>query len=183
MRIVYISGVWDLFHIGHLNALRRASELGDFLIAGVVMDEFATEYKGEQPAIPFIQRYAIVASIRYVDVVVPVTSFDIPPCEYDISIRACGPEYGKYPGQQVVLKKFHDMGIETPTVPRTPGISTTIIKERIINASKENCHCHNVTADFRSGMSAERFIDLCRHSIGRCHDDQVSVEANGGLSK
>lgn len=133
MKVVYISGVWDLFHIGHLRALIQAKELGDFLIAGVVTDEFATEYKGEPPTIPFIQRYSIVAAIRCVDVVVPVTSFDIPPCEYDISVRACGPEYGAYAGQKVVLKKFHNLGIETPTVPRTPGISTTIIRERIKN--------------------------------------------------
>ena len=133
MQIVYISGVWDLFHIGHLNVLERTKALGDLLIVGVVTDEFAMEYKGEPPTIPFEQRRAIVEAIKYVNVTVPVTSFDIPPIEYDVDIRAHGPCYGMYEGQKELLKKLVDLGIEAVFVPRTPGISTTQIVERITN--------------------------------------------------
>jgi len=133
MIIVYISGVWDLFHIGHLNAIKCARRLGDMLVVGVVTDEFAQSYKGEPPTIPFEQRRAIVEALRYVNATVPVTSFDVPPMEYHVTIRAHGPEYGKHEGQKILLKKLIDMGIEAVYVPRTEGISSTLIKERIKN--------------------------------------------------
>jgi glycerol-3-phosphate cytidylyltransferase len=130
-RIVYISGVWDLFHIGHLNVIKCARARGDFLVVGIVTDEFAIEYKGEPPVIPFEQRRAIVESVRYVDATERVTSFDLPRSIYDITIRAHGPHYGHYAGQRVILKRLEDLGIETVLIPRTPGISTTHIKQRI----------------------------------------------------
>jgi glycerol-3-phosphate cytidylyltransferase len=133
MIIVYISGVWDLFHVGHLNAIRNARLLGDMLIAGVVTDEFCAEYKGRPPIIPFEQRRAVIEALRDVNATVPVTSFDIPPLEYRVSIRAHGPWYGKYDGQKALLRKLVDLGIEAICVPRTDGISTTQIKERIKN--------------------------------------------------
>lgn len=129
--IVYISGVWDLFHIGHLNVLKRAKALGKLLVVGIVTDEFAAEYKGEPPIIPFRHRCAIVEAIRYVDAVERVTDFDLPPSEYDITIRAHGPDYGKYPRQKIVLETLSAMGIKAVLIPRTPGVSTTNIKERI----------------------------------------------------
>ena len=131
MNIVYISGVWDLFHIGHLNAIRNARRLGDMLIVGVVTDEFCESYKGERPVIPFEERRAIVEELRDVNVTVPVTSFDIPPLEYRVAIRAHGPCYGSYAGQRNLLERLKVLGIEAVYVPRTEGISTTIIKERI----------------------------------------------------
>ena len=131
MNIVYISGVWDLFHVGHLNAIHNARRLGDMLIVGVVTDEFCKEYKGKPPVIPFEDRRAIVDALRDVNATVPVTSFDIPPLEYRVSIRAHGPDYGSYEGQQELLRKLIDLGIEAVYVPRTEGISTTIIKERL----------------------------------------------------
>lgn len=66
-RIAYAPGVYDLFHIGHLNVLRNAKERCDHLIAGVVTDELALRVKGLQPVVPLDERLAIVASIRYVD--------------------------------------------------------------------------------------------------------------------
>lgn len=129
VEIVYISGVWDLFHIGHLNVLRDAKALGDILVVGVVTDEFATEYKGQSPIIPFAHRYAIVKSIWYVDAVVPVRKFTVP--LYGVTIRAHGPDYGTYAGQQAVLRQLTDLGIRTVLISRTPGVSTTSIKERM----------------------------------------------------
>ncbi len=76
MIIGYTSGVFDLFHIGHLNILRRAKEQCDKLIVGVSTDELVMEYKNKTPMIPFEQRKAIVAAIRYVDEVVAQESMD-----------------------------------------------------------------------------------------------------------
>ena len=68
--IVYTSGTWDLFHIGHLNILEKSAALGDKLIVGVSSDELIYEYKGIKPVIPFEQRMRIVESIGVVSQVV-----------------------------------------------------------------------------------------------------------------
>ncbi len=76
MIIGYTTGVFDMFHIGHLNILRRAKEKCDYLIVGVSTDELVQSYKNKTPIIPFDQRCAIVGAVRYVDEVVPQTSMD-----------------------------------------------------------------------------------------------------------
>lgn len=69
--IGYTSGVYDLFHIGHLNLLKRAKEQCDYLIVSVSTDELAQEYKKRKPIISLEDRIAIVEAIKYVDKVVP----------------------------------------------------------------------------------------------------------------
>ncbi|MFW5643388.1 MAG: adenylyltransferase/cytidyltransferase family protein, partial [Alkalispirochaeta sp.] len=76
VRIGYTTGVYDLFHIGHLNVLRNAKLECDYLIVGVTTDELSESAKGKKPIIPFSERMAIVESIKYVDMVVPQTSYD-----------------------------------------------------------------------------------------------------------
>ena len=73
--IGYTTGVFDLFHVGHLNILKRAKEQCDYLIVGVTVDELVA-YKGKKAFIPYEERVAIVEAIRYVDKVVPQTSMD-----------------------------------------------------------------------------------------------------------
>lgn len=73
--IGYTTGVFDLFHVGHLNILKRAKEQCDYLIVGVTVDELVS-YKGKKAFIPYEERAAIVEAIKYVDKVVPQTSMD-----------------------------------------------------------------------------------------------------------
>ncbi|MFD9724148.1 adenylyltransferase/cytidyltransferase family protein [Streptomyces sp. NPDC059072] len=73
--IGYASGVFDLFHIGHLNMLRRARTQCDHLVAGVLPDEVAA-HKGSAPVVPFDERLEIVRSVRYVDEAVADTTLD-----------------------------------------------------------------------------------------------------------
>jgi len=71
-KVGYVPGGFDLFHIGHLNLLRRSKEHCEYLIAGVVTDELLISYKHKKPCIPFEERFAIVEAIKYVDEVVKV---------------------------------------------------------------------------------------------------------------
>ncbi|MEU0597713.1 adenylyltransferase/cytidyltransferase family protein [Streptomyces sp. NPDC006393] len=66
-RVGYAPGVFDLFHVGHLNILRRAREHCDRLIAGVCSDELVVRLKGRPPVVPLAERLEIVRSVRYVD--------------------------------------------------------------------------------------------------------------------
>jgi glycerol-3-phosphate cytidylyltransferase len=75
-RIGYTTGVFDLFHIGHLNILKRAKLECDYLIAGITTDELAMSVKGEKPFIPFEERMEIVEAIKFVDEVVPQVNYD-----------------------------------------------------------------------------------------------------------
>lgn len=72
----YTAGVFDLFHIGHLNILKTASRNCDRLIVGITTDELCQEEKRKKPIIPFDERCAIVSSIKYVDSVIPQCSID-----------------------------------------------------------------------------------------------------------
>ena len=67
IRIGYAPGAFDLFHIGHLNLLRRAKERCDYLVAGVVSDEVLIVHKGVTPVVPLVERIEIVRNCRYVD--------------------------------------------------------------------------------------------------------------------
>ncbi len=75
-RIGYTTGVFDLFHVGHLNLLRRARLECDYLIVGVTTDELCEEAKSKKPIIPFAERMAVVEGIRYVDCVVPQVNYN-----------------------------------------------------------------------------------------------------------
>ena len=75
-KIGYTTGVFDLFHIRHLNILKIARLECDYLIVGITTDELAMSIKGEKPFIPFEERMEIVESIKFVDEVVPQTSYN-----------------------------------------------------------------------------------------------------------
>ena len=75
MKRVFTTGVFDLFHVGHLNFLRRARMLGDQLIVGVNTDEFVFSYKQKKPIIPYAQRQEIVRACRFVDLTVKAEDF------------------------------------------------------------------------------------------------------------
>lgn len=132
MTIGYTSGVYDLFHIGHLNLLKNAKGMCDKLVVGVTVDELVG-YKGKKAMIPFEDRIEIVRSIKYVDAAVP---------QYDMDkVRACK-ELGAttlfvgddWYGSDKWKKYEEDCAVEGIKViyfPYTKGISSTKIAEAL----------------------------------------------------
>lgn len=134
--IGYVAGVFDLFHIGHLNLLRRAKEQCDYLIVGVVTDEQVVSTKKTRPYIPFDERLAIVQACRYVDEAVEIPA-DKPGTEdafyrYHFDAQFSGSDYEN---DQYWLEKkefLQQHGSDLVFFPYTEGTSSTEIKDRLI---------------------------------------------------
>lgn len=126
MKKVLTYGTFDLLHEGHINLLRRAKELGDYLVVAVSTDEFNAG-KGKRSYFTYEQRKAIVEAIRYVDLVIPEVSWeqkldDIR--KYDIDVVVMGSDWADS-DRFDYLKEY----VELVFLPRTEGISTTTIKK------------------------------------------------------
>lgn len=128
MKRVITYGTFDLLHYGHINLLRRAKALGDYLIVGLSTDEFNLNEKGKKCYFTYEQRKALLEAIRYVDLVIPEKEWeqkvkDVK--EYQADIFVIGDDWqGKFD----FLK---DCGVEVVYLPRTPEISTTQIKNQL----------------------------------------------------
>ncbi len=130
--IGYTAGVYDLFHIGHLNLLKNAKGLCDKLIVGVTTDDLVL-YKGKRAIIPFEDRIEIVRSIKYVDAAVPQSDMDkLTMCKkLGAKILFVGDDwYGTEKWEQYE-KEFAAAGIRIMYFPYTKGVSSTIITETL----------------------------------------------------
>lgn len=123
----YTTGVFDLFHIGHLNILRRAKEACEFLIVGVSTDELTLEYKKKNPVIRYEQRAAIVDAIKYVDMVVPQTSMDKFEAWKELRFDALfhGDDWRGTSLYNRYLEELSAVGVDIVFVPHTKNISST----------------------------------------------------------
>lgn len=132
MIIGYTAGVYDLFHIGHLNLLKNAKGLCDKLIVGVTVDELVT-YKGKRAMIPFEDRIEIVRSIQYVDAAVPQYNMDkLEMCKkLGASILFVGDDWYGSEKWQAYEKEFQAAGIKIVYFPYTKGISSTQITKAL----------------------------------------------------
>lgn len=132
-KIGYTTGVFDLFHVGHLNILRRAKEQCDILIVGVSTDELVQQYKNKSPVIPYHERVEIVKGIKYVDMVVPQTNRDKYSAWEDLQFNAMfvGDDWKDDPLFNELEKRFHHEGVEIVYFPYTKGVSTTELKQKI----------------------------------------------------
>lgn len=133
MIIGYTTGVFDMFHIGHLNILKRAKEQCDYLIVGVSTDDTAQSYKHQKPIIPFEERIAIVEAIKYVDRVVPQTSMDkisaYKELKFDVLFH--GSDWQGSSMYDQIVKDFSKLGVAVVFLPHTDGISSSILRDRL----------------------------------------------------
>lgn len=134
MIIGYTTGVYDLFHIGHLNLLKNAKGMCDKLVVGVTVDELVA-YKGKKAMIPFEDRIEIVRSIKYVDAAVPQYDMDkLTACKkLKANILFVGDDWYDTPKWQDYEREFKEAGIEIVYFPYTKGVSSTQIT-RALNA-------------------------------------------------
>ena len=128
MKRIITYGTFDLLHYGHINLLRRAKKLGDYLIVGLSTDEFNLVEKNKKCYFSYEQRKQLLEAIRYVDLVIPEESWEQKKTdikEYHIDTFVIGNDWA---GKFDFLK---DEGVEVVYLERTPDISTTSIKKDI----------------------------------------------------
>ena len=133
MVIGYTQGTYDMFHIGHLNIIRRAKEQCDYLIVGVSTDENVQTYKHKTPVIPYEQRKSIVEAIRYVDKVVPQENMDKFAAweKYHFDAIFHGDDWKGSSMYNEIEAKLKAVGCDMVFLPHTDGISTSEIYDKI----------------------------------------------------
>lgn len=127
MKRVITYGTFDLLHYGHINLLKRAKAMGDYLIVALSTDEFNSEKKKKNSFFPYKKRKQLLESIRYVDLVIPEFDWEQKPNDiklYHVDYFVMGEDWkGKFD----FLKEYCDVIY----LSRTPEISTTKIKSEI----------------------------------------------------
>lgn len=129
-RIGYAPGVYDMFHIGHLNILKHAASQCDYLIAGVVSDEMAFLAKGRNPVIPLSERIEIVASIDYVDEAIAETEPHKIDTWRNVGFDAIfkGDDWRGTPKGLELEREFAAVGVEVVYFPYTLDTSSTLLR-------------------------------------------------------
>ncbi|MDD2362485.1 MAG: adenylyltransferase/cytidyltransferase family protein [Oscillospiraceae bacterium] len=130
-KIGYTTGVFDLFHVGHLNILKKAKEQCEYLIVGVSTDELVKEYKHKTPVIPYEERVAIIESIRYVDQVVPQRNRDKISAynEYHFDVIFVGDDWKDSEVFSRVESYLKERGGSVKYIPYTKDVSSTLLKD------------------------------------------------------
>ena len=129
-RVGYVPGVFDMFHIGHLNILRNARLACDYLVAGVVSDDRAFDAKGQAPIVPIAERLEIVSSVRFVDEAVVE---DVPSklemwerIRFDVIIK--GDDWRGTAKGDKLERDFAAVGVEVVYLPYTMHTSSTMLR-------------------------------------------------------
>ena len=130
-KIGYTTGVFDMFHIGHLNILKKAKERCDYLIVGVSTDEVVMEYKHKKPIIPFEERIAIVSELKCVDEAVPQTSMNKMEAWEKLHFDALfhGSDWKNSDMYNKIIDEFSQIGVDVVFLPHTEGISSTMLAD------------------------------------------------------
>ncbi len=130
-KLGYTTGVFDMFHIGHLNILKRAREQCETLIVGVSTDELVMEYKHKSPIIPFDERIEIVKAIRYADIVVPQTSMNKMEAweRFHFDALFHGSDWKGSDMYTRITEEFRKLSVDVVFLPHTQGVSSTMLAD------------------------------------------------------
>lgn len=131
--IGYTTGVFDLFHIGHLNLLRKAKEQCDYLIVGVSTDELVKAYKHHKPIMSFEERRSIVEAVKYVDRVVPQTSLSKMAAwnalHFDVLFH--GDDWKDTPTYREIERELANVGCRVVFLPHTDKVSSSSLRTKL----------------------------------------------------
>lgn len=132
-KVGYTTGVYDMFHVGHLNIIRRAKEQCEYLIVGVTTDELCYARKKKYPIINETERMAIVEAIRYVDRVVPQTDMDKINAvkEFGADAVFVGSDWKGTEAWNQYEKEFAKVGCTVVYLDHTDGISSSILRDKL----------------------------------------------------
>lgn len=132
--IGYISGMFDILHIGHIDIIRRSKELCEHLIVAVGTDDFVRRRKNREPVIPYVERFEIIKALRYVDQVVPGLNLDKINAynRYKFDVMFAGDDHKDEPiyiQQEIEFKK---LGVDVIYFPHVYDVSSTNLRNIII---------------------------------------------------
>lgn len=138
MVVGYTTGVFDLFHVGHVNILRNAKSMCDRLIVGVTVDDLVA-YKNKKSVIPFEERIEIVRACQYVDLAVPQESMDKIDAHdrYGFNIMFVGDDWYKTDKWSSFEEQFRERGVKIIYFPYTKSTSSTLINQTLNDLRKE----------------------------------------------
>lgn len=138
-KLGYTSGVFDLFHIGHLNILKKAKEECEYLIVAVSTDELVQSYKMKTPVIEFSERVAIVEAIKYVDRVIPQESRNKMDAfeKYKFDVMFVGDDWRGTPFWVSLEKDLSKKGSAVFYIPYTKKVSSTLLKQVLNKINKD----------------------------------------------
>ena len=132
-KIGYTTGVYDLFHIGHLNLLKKAKQQCDHLIVGVTVDDLVA-YKHKRAVIPFEERLEIVKAIRYVDEAVPQETMNKLDAweKYHFDVMFVGDDWKGTEKWNTYEREFKKVCVDIIYFPYTKGTSSTLLNETLL---------------------------------------------------
>lgn len=139
MIVGYTSGVYDLFHIGHLNLLRNARAMCDKLVVGVTTDELVS-YKNKKAVIPFEERLEIVRSNQYVDAAIPQSSMN----KFEMweklrfDVMFVGDDWFASDKWKDFDEQFQSVGVKVVYFPYTKGVSSTLLNEVLLKIRSDS---------------------------------------------
>lgn len=142
-KIGYTAGVYDMFHVGHLNIIMNAKEYCEHLIVAVSTDEVVIENKHKAPIIKYEDRVRIVEAIRYVDKVVPQTDYADKlgaAIKYGIDVMFVGDDWKGTAKWCRIEKQLKEIGVDLVYLPYTHSISSTILRDKIKRSEENSQH-------------------------------------------
>lgn len=167
-KVGYVAGVFDMFHIGHLNLIRRAKERCDYLIVGVVTDEGVVKYKGIDPFVPLVERLEIVDSCKYVDqaVEIPVELRESETAHrlYQFDCQFLGSDYAESEYWLLKQKLLRELGSELEFFPYTETISSSQLREQL---NKDKVQYDKKVSIVVPVYNVEDYLEECLDSVLR----------------
>ncbi|MBS5215213.1 MAG: adenylyltransferase/cytidyltransferase family protein [Clostridiales bacterium] len=133
-KVGYTAGVYDMFHVGHLNIIMNAKQYCEHLIVAVSTDEVVWQNKHKKPIINFKDRVRIVEAIRYVDMVVPQNDYmdkKSAAIKYGIDVMFVGDDWKGTEKWNRIEKELSEINVDVVYLPHTEGISSTVLREKM----------------------------------------------------